>query len=224
MTDVLEIEAFDGDTQGKKILQIVNDSTRTSLANILNDNYERRVLISTSRTPYLLFKAKWDVIFTVNDNRDWIHILTYITHAPKSLCVVADDGVDVPEQVLKRIPAAAGVTMVCQRHFRPLATSFTAYDIILLPPISDHGSSDATTCLQILSVILGQGNQEMRRSWLKELRAAGAGIAWSRRAGVTWYDPADVAPTTLASHQNQAMLTSLVVAGQLRLLADLLGK
>jgi hypothetical protein len=234
-TDVLELEAFDGEMQGRKILQYTNDATGTSVLGVLANNYERKVLIcSAARSPTLWFKAGWDVIFQIRDNKEWLHVLTYIAHAPKPMCVVAEEGAEIPEVVMNRLSGAAGITILCQRRLGAHVPQgyqqprLGVYDIIFMPPIADPRSAEADACLAIIGSLMGASASigaavETRRAWLKELRSAEAGICWSRTAGVSWYDPADVMPRHIGSGAGQVQAQAQAVAGHLRVLADMLG-
>jgi hypothetical protein len=228
--DILHIEAFDDSLRGKRILQYVHDGKSRGETPLIEraeadsaDAYARRVLITAATRPsHELFKARWDVHYSISDPREWILIVTYIVNAPKPLCVVCEAGAELPDVVMKKLASVQGVTIICQRNLTMTGVrGINLYDTVFMPPIDDPGSADGSAVLHILGNIMPAGGDD-RREWLKELRAGGAGLVWSRNSGICWYDPVETIRTlggSGGSHANTGL-----IGGYLRVFADMLSK
>jgi hypothetical protein len=214
-----------------------------------SENFARSILVAPSRAvgAQQFFRTAWDAVFQIQpvtanssvtqqqlqsqfgtyssnnivggiqqQQQDWSFILTYISNSPKPSCIFIEDGIDPPEAFIKRLPQH--VTLIVQKSLglRPSQQ----FDTIFFPPITEPSSQEANYVLGTLDILLQNKNDE-RRSWLKELRVAGAGLVWTRVAesqshgAVYWYDP----------HDSEVRINKLppsIVAEHLKVIASLL--
>jgi hypothetical protein len=240
MSSVLTIENFDATLRGTKILQYIlkgcQDAPLYEIAAAGGEPFSRSILIAPSRAvgAQQFFRTAWDAVFQVRAavnqqtansyngtqsqqaSQDWSFILTYITNSPKPVCIFVEDGIDPPDAFIKKLPQTA--TLIVQKTIGQRPSSL--YDTIYFPPISEANSHEANIILSCLDILLASKNED-RRSWLKELRVAGAGIVWTRfeersqQGAVYWYDPTD---TDVAVNK----LPVSVVASHLKVLAGML--
>jgi hypothetical protein len=224
-SDILHIEAFSDNLRGKRILQYIRPGRSGSGTPVVDraeadsaDAFARKVLISAAVRPsHELLRTHWDVHYSIADSKEWILIVTYIVNAPKPLCVVCEDGAELPDIVMKKVASVAGVTIICQRLMTNGIRGLNAYDVIFFPPIDDITGNESGAILQALNTL--SPGAEDRREWLKELRVAGAGLVWSRQTGICWYDPVETIRTIGFSAKNH---TVEIISGYLRVLAELL--
>jgi hypothetical protein len=219
--DILHIEAFSDNLRGKRILQYIRagkdrgtpiiDRAEADSA----DAFARKVLITAgSRPSHELLRTQWNVHYSVSDPKEWILIVTYIVNAPKPLCVVCEDGAELPDIVMKKLASVQGVTIICQRMMTNGLRGLANYDALFFPAIDDIGGNESAMILQALNMLCP--GAEDRREWLKELRVAGAGLVWSRQSGISWYDPVETIRTVGGGSHH----TVDIISGYLRILAD----
>ena len=242
---VLQIEAFDENLKGKRILQFIASKGRVGAAAAATtpifeiaeadsgEVFARKVLVSIpSRPSYEFLRTKWDVHYNISDTREWILIVTYIVNAPKPLCLFCEDGVELPDVVMKKLAAVQGVTIICQRGLggRIGGANLVGYDVVFLPAIDNVGTGSGPESGAILSILnqlspVKGGIYEDRMEWLKELRITGAGLVWSRASGISWYDPAE---TIRVAGRSEGIAgrgqSPQVISGYLRVLADMLAR
>jgi hypothetical protein len=214
MHQELHIEAFNDNLRGKRILQYIRGRNDAGTP-VFETAFARKVLVSTGSKPsHELLRTRWDVHYSISDPKEWILIVTYIANAPKPLCVLCEDGAELPDIVMKKVATIQGVTIVCQRLMTNGIGGLNNYDVLFFPPVDDIGGNESAIMLQALNALAP--SSEDRREWLKELRIAGAGLVWSRQSGISWYDPAETASSNRHSVE--------VISGYLRILADSLAQ
>jgi hypothetical protein len=227
----MTIENFDTPLRGSKILQYTLKGCQSAplyeIAAAGGESFARSILVAPARAAAAqqFFRTAWDAVFQIQPlqqqqqhqiQQDWSFILTYISNSPKPTCILIEEGIDPPEAFIKRLPQHT--TLIVQK---PLGSRPSlVYDTIFFPPIGEPVSQEANYVLSVLDILLQNKNDE-RRSWLKELRVAGAGIVWTRVAesrsqgAVYWYDPND---TEVRINK----LSPSIVAEHLKILANLL--
>jgi hypothetical protein len=233
MSTVMTIENFDTPLRGSKILQFTLKGCQAApiyeMAAAGGEPFARSILVAPARAvgAQQFFRTAWDAVFQIavgaqqqqqqqQSNQDWSFVLTYISNSPKPACIFIEEGIEPPEVFIKRLPAQ--ITLIVQKT---LGTRISPiYDTVFFPPINEPISQEGNAVLGTLDILLAIRNDE-RRTWLKELRVAGAGLVWTRvgertqSGSVYWYDPADTEVTV-------NKLPASVVASHLKVLASML--
>ena len=221
--DTLQIEAFQTSLHGAKILcqgPFPTDRQPPILESITDRRqpFQKKVLLSASSaiTTFSFSKGlalSYDATFHVASAMDWSLALTYITHAPKPLLVVADD-IPVPDAVWSRIPRTVTFVHLLSSPVR----SPKLYDAVFFAAIQDSTSPYSEQTYRVLQNLLGALGTKEYREIVKELRVATAGIAWSKieestEAGALyWYDPVKQQGADTLSKKQLADLFSWLAA------------
>jgi hypothetical protein len=228
MTDVVNLENFDTPLTGTHTVFYVEGGPfahpvlpRTLDSILHGEPYNRRVLItSPSSRCSSLFRCNWDAVFQPADQKEWTLILTYCSYAPRPLLVHIDDTAHPPDAFFQRLPQGTTITEVRRLETVPDAPAGPIRaDAIFYPPVQDLTTADAAAIIRSLNVQVGSRDAEGKKAYLRELRVARAGLAWTRIHETTshgatyWYDPAD-GPTHVVKPGHSA------IAHHLRVLAD----
>ena len=231
MTDVVKLENFDTPLTGAHTVFYIeggpfaHPTLPGTLDSILHgEPYSRRVLVTfPSSRCSSLFRCNWDAVFQPADQKEWSLILTYCSYAPRPLFIHIDDTVNPPDAFFQRLPQGTTITEVRRLETVPEAptapTGPIRADVIFYPPVQDLTTADATAIIRSLNVQVGSRDAEGKKAYLRELRVARAGLAWTRiqeptSYGATyWYDPAD-GPTHIVKPSHSA------IAHHLRVLAN----
>jgi hypothetical protein len=160
----------------------------------LREPFKKKILLT--RAAFSLNKflpLQYDATFQVRDSQDWTLILTYITYAPKSLLVVAED-VPIPDGLWQKLTKATtfvNITSSYQINIKP-------YDSIFFAGIEELNSSYTDYVFKILqSIYKASYTQKEHKEILQELRVANAGICWTKHeedrqgGAIYWYDPVE---------------------------------
>jgi hypothetical protein len=217
--ETLQIEAFQTNLHGAKILcqgPFPTDRQPPILESITDRRqpFQKKVLLSL--TPFSFSKSltlSYDATFHVASAMDWSLALTYITHAPKPLLVVADD-IPVPDAVWSRIPRTVTFVHLLTTPVR----SPKLYDAVFFAAIQDSTSPYSEQTYRVLQSLIGSLGTKEYREIVNELRVATAGIAWSKidestEAGALyWYDPVKQQGAETLSKKQLADLFSWLAA------------
>jgi hypothetical protein len=193
----IQLEAFNTDLHGARILihgafpagkvpPVMEAIQR------LRDPFKKKVLITnTAFSLSRSFPCLYDAVFQARDVQDWQLILTYLTYAPKPSLVVAEE-VGVPDALWGKMPRS--VTFIHLTTKVP-HLSIKPYDAIFFAPIEEiHTSFSEYTYKLLQSIHRSNYTYNEHKEILNELRAAGAGIAWSKMnepsqgGAIYWYD------------------------------------
>lgn len=195
----IQIDAFNTNLHSCRILcqgPFPNQKYPPILESIqkLREPFKKKLLLT--HTAFSLSKyvpLQYDAVFQVKDTHDWSLILTYITYAPKSLLVVAED-VSIPDglwQKLNRSITFVHVQSTYVANIRP-------YDAIFFAPIEELASSYSEYIFKVLQGVYKAGySMKEHKEVIQELRIAKAGIAWTRfeedtqGGSIYWYDPVE---------------------------------
>lgn len=228
MTDVVNLENFDTPLTAAHTVFYVEGGPfahpilpRTLDSILHGEPYSRRVLItSTSSRCSSVFRCNWDAVFQPADQKEWTLILTYCSYAPRPLLVHVDDAVNPPDAFIQRLPQGTTITEVRRLETVPDApTGPVRADAIFYAPVQDLTTADAAAIIRSLNVQVGSRDTEGKKAYLRELRVARAGLAWTRiqeptsHGATYWYDPAD-GPAHVVKPGHSA------IAHHLRVLAD----
>ena len=213
MTEIVyKLENFDTPLENSRMIFLADH--RGQLPRLLEDlitspKLGSRVLITSQRSEVpLLFKGAWSAMFNPSDGKDWQLVLTYCLYMTKPGIIVVEDGVQLPDGFIGRLPFSqqaqqqVGLQLVICRQLGVQALPaglLAAADTIFLPLVEDLAGADADGCLTILKGQLGNSGTslEQKREWLREVRSAKAALVWTRirerAAGgaVYWFDPAE---------------------------------
>lgn len=196
-THTVQIDSFNTNLHGCKILcqgPFPNNKYAPIMESIqkLREPFKKKILLT--KTAFSLSKympLQYDAVFQVKDSQDWTLILTYITYAPKSLLVVAED-IIIPDglwQKLNKTTTFVNITSSYVLNIRP-------YDAIFFAPIEELATSYTDYVFKLLqSVYKASYSQKENKEVLQELRVANAGICWTKHeedtsgGNIYWYDP-----------------------------------
>jgi hypothetical protein len=224
-TEVITLENFDTPLHGHRTLFLYDPCISPSVPGLFDialhgEVYSRRILLTSVSTQHSsIFRAEWDAIFQPRDPKEWSLILTYCVQAPKSICLVVDEGLAVPEALFQKLPA--GSTVIVLRSIKaPVDSSIQRYAAVCFPVISDTTGLNAANVIQAVNLLTGTQDSEKKRAWLRELRVANAALVWTRIGessvnGLTyWHDPTD------GMEGIKHGLPKHIIANHMRVLAD----
>jgi hypothetical protein len=193
----IHINAFNTNLHGTRILcqgPFENGKYAPIMDSIqkLRDPFKKKILLT--RTAFSFSKylpLQYDAVFQVKDSHDWTLILTYITYAPKSILVVAED-VPIPDGLWQKINKTTTFVNITSSH----VLNIKPYDTIFFAPIEELTTSYTEYVFKILqSIYRVNYTQKEHREILQELRVATAGICWTKHeednqgGAIYWYDP-----------------------------------
>lgn len=193
----IQLEAFNTDLHGARIL-IHGSFPAGKVPPVmeaiqrLRDPFKKKVLITnTAFSLSKSFPCMYDAVFQARDTADWQLILTYLTYVPKPSLVVAEE-VTIPDGLWGKLQRT--VTFV---HLTTKTQHLTVrpYDAIFFAPIEEiHTTFSEYTYKLLQSIYRANYTYTEHKEILNELRAAGAGIAWSKMneqvqgGAIYWYD------------------------------------
>lgn len=193
----IQLEAFNTDLHGARILihgpfPVGKVPPVMEAIQRLRDPFKKKVLITnTAFSLSKSFPCLYDAVFQAKDTADWQLILTYLTYTPKPTMVVAEE-VAIPDGLwakLNRTVTFIHLTTKTQH------LSIKPYDAIFFAPIEEiHTSFSEYTYKLLQSIYRINYTYTEHKEILNELRAAGAGIAWSKineptqGGAIYWYD------------------------------------
>jgi len=130
----------------------------------------------------------YDVTFCMSEQSDWTQLLTYITHCPKPILVVSEE-IRIPDGIWSRLQKTTWLNF---SSFH--VASIKPYDAIFFSPMEDPSPSQVEYSYKLLqSVYRSSYSPKEHKEIIQELKAAGAGIAWTKKddqsANLYWYDP-----------------------------------
>jgi hypothetical protein len=193
----IKIDAFNTNLHGCRILcqgPFPNGKYPPILDSIqaLKDPFKKKVLLT--RTAFSLAKylpLQYDAVFQVKDQHDWTLILTYITYAPKSILVVAEDIV-IPDGLWSKLSKSTTFVNITSQQ----VLQIRPYDAIFFAPVEEQSVAYTDYVYKVLqSIYKASYTTKEHKEVLQELRVAGAGIAWTKveegniTGSIYWYDP-----------------------------------
>ena len=170
----------------------------------IREPFKRKVLLTShSDTITNKINLSYDTIFRIQGSLDWSLALNYIQHligqsgGCTPLLIIVED-IEIPDAFFTKLSTGVGnkVTILhyISHTLRNRPNLGTIYDTIFFPFQGDIGAQSSQNMFNILLGIF-------RPSWtfqefkeiLTEIRAAGAGLCWTRMGGkngnIYWYDP-----------------------------------
>jgi hypothetical protein len=222
----VHLEAFQANLHGSRILLQGPYSpgkyppVLEAIQNI-REPFKRRILL-TSHTDLIAntIKLSYEAVFRIQTTTDWSLVLNYIQHLISQpigtpLLVVIED-LEIPDGFFAKLPATVTSNKITMVNFtsKPIKIHpdlASLYDTIFFPVQQDIGAQGAHHIFTALQVIYrpGWSFQEFREI-LTEVRAAGAGLCWTRVGGkngnIFWYDPVHSLRTNELNREKAAYL------------------
>ena len=174
----------------------------------IREPFRRHILITSHPNNYTsTIKLSYETTFKISAPIDWSLALNYIQHligqsGNTPLLIVVED-LEVPDGFWSKLSGQSRITVVhfTAHHIKIRPGLAAIYDSIFVPFQSDLGAQATQHIFSILQgVFRATWNYAEFREILTEIRAAGAGLCWTRLGGggngaqgksgnIFWYDP-----------------------------------